>query len=125
MRKDKKRDFSGIGSSILGQSNSPENRPNSLAEIMGKEKTTEVQENKPESIPKKEKILDKVVKDGISIPLSDYSLIDDMILRCAKQGQKATKADVYRAALRQLDKTSDSILAKKIYEVRRRKKTHS
>lgn len=130
MPKKSKRDFSSIGTKILSDK---DKRPNSLAEMITgneeavvTEKSTQSKKIKASSVTVKPKErTDTIVKDGIAIPMADYKLINDMMGRCMKAGQRATKSDIYRAAIRCLNGSSDKGLLNLIVQVRKDKKTHN
>lgn len=123
----KKRDFSSIGESILNK----KDKPSSLSEMIGIDNNTEARstidapmhEIKKEPLFKKN--LDPIMRECISISKSDVDLVNELSIRCAAEGQKTTKADVYRASIRYFSKLSPSVMASKIREVRKDKKTHN
>ena len=122
----KKRDFSGLGKSILSKNE----KPSSLSDFIGIEKANEVKEiNTPSRNEIKEqpivKSTDHIIRECISISRSDADMVNELTIKCAAEGQKTTKADVYRAAIRSFSKLSPAVMASKIREVRKDKKTHN
>lgn len=123
----KKRDFSDIGKNILRINE----KPASLSDLID---VTHHNENSTSQNfePKKEPIDNVVVKNTnhiirecISMSKSDADMVDELAIKCAAEGQKTTKADVYRASIRYFSKLSPSVMASKIRDVRKDKKTHN
>ena len=123
----KKRDFSGIGKSILSKNE----KPSSLSDFIGIEKESELKEDSIElnrEEVKEQPIIkssDRIIRECISISRSDAEMVNELTIKCAAEGQKTTKADVYRAAIRNFSKLSPAVMASKIREVRKDKKTHN
>ncbi|ERL60857.1 hypothetical protein [Piscirickettsia salmonis] len=144
----KKRNFSEIGASAL---NSNTKRPSSLEEFLSddqphqkkqaiksdndnekieesKEVSTPYENNnlvkEPEKTPRR-KQKQKMIRDSLAIPESDYSLLNEIKVRCMTNHQDSSKMDIIRAALRYLNQTTDSNLLKRIKEVRKEKRTHT
>jgi len=118
----KKRDFSGIGTSIL-------TKPSSLSDLMdidsNKESNVDSLKQEARHEPVNIKNLDHIIRECISISRADADMVNELSIRCAAEGQKTTKADVYRASIRYFSKLSPSAMASKIREVRKDKKTHN
>jgi len=114
----KKKDFSSIGN-VLNKA-TPTDKPASLSEMMGVEKK---QEEDVDQF-KKDKP-DKLIRECISVYKSDKDIIDDLIMKCAATGQKATKADIYRASLKHFASLSPTAIANKVNDIRKLKKTHN
>lgn len=121
----KKRDFSGIGRSILTKND----KPSSLSDLMGidsnKESNVDSLKQEARHEPVNIKNLDHIIRECISISRADADMVNELSIRCAAEGQKTTKADVYRASIRYFSKLSPSVMASKIREVRKDKKTHN
>lgn len=122
----RKRDFSNISSGILTKND----KPRSLSDLIGVEHNTE-NEVQVDPVLKKEEIEseglkkeDPIIRECISISRSDFDIVNDLAVKCAAEGQRASKADVYRASIRHFSKLSPSVMASKIREVRKDKKTH-
>jgi len=125
----KKRDFSTIGKNILTQSES--GKPTSLSDLMSIDTNKECNGD-IDSIkevfhePLIQKSTDStVIRECISISKADSDMVNELSIKCAAEGQKTTKADVYRASIRHFSKLSPSVMASKIREVRKDKKTHN
>ena len=122
----KKRDFSNIGKEIFTKNS----KPSSLSDLIGVDHSQIDEEKKP-SLPQDthEKIvsknLDHIIRECISIYKTDVQMVNELSIKCAVEGQKTTKADVYRAAIRYFSKLSPTVMASKIREVRKDKKTHN
>ena len=119
----KKRDFSDIGTHILTKNN----KPSSLSDLMNIDDHSGAmnsikQEQKEPVIPKSS---ENIIRECISISRSDADMVNELSIKCAAEGQKTTKADVYRASIRYFSKLSPSVMASKIREVRKDKKTHN
>lgn len=123
----KKRDFSGLGKSILSKNE----KPSSLSDFIGIEKSNEIKDLNSGSIREEfqeqpiVKNKDHIIRECISISKSDADMVNELTIKCAAEGQKTTKADVYRAAIRSFSKLSPAVMASKIREVRKDKKTHN
>lgn len=123
----KKRDFSGIGTSILTKND----KPSSLSEMIGIDNNKESHEALDLTLqgerhePLIIKNSDHIIRECISISKADVDLVNDLSIRCAAEGQKTTKADVYRASIRYFSKLSPSVMVSKIRDVRKDKKTHN
>lgn len=63
----------------------------------------------------------KVIRDGFSMPASDYELIDEIQRRLIRREIVATKSQVLRAAIRRFVKLSDDQIVKLIADVDRLK----
>ena len=122
----KKRDFSNIGSGILTKSD----KPKSLSDLIGVEHNAE-NEIQTEAVLKKDQLesdglkKDAIIRECISMTRSDSDIVNDLAVKCAAEGQRASKADVYRASIRHFSKLAPSVMASKIREVRKDKKTHN
>lgn len=123
----KKRDFSNISSGILTKND----KPSSLSDLIGVEHNAE-NEAHVDPVPKKEQVEndglkkeDVIVRECISMSRSDSDIVNDLAVKCAAEGQRASKADVYRASIRHFSKLAPSVMASKIREVRKDKKTHN
>jgi len=126
----KKRDFSDIGKNILKNND----KPSSLADLIGVTHNNENENSEAliNSETKKDhqeqpvvKGSNHIIRECISISKSDVDMVNELTIKCATEGQKTTKADVYRASIRHFSKLSPAVMASKIREVRKDKKTHN
>lgn len=123
----KKRDFSNIGNNILKKNN----KPSSLSDLMDISHSSKNEEVMLSEIKKETKNPDVIknlnymIRECISISKSDADIVNDLAVKCAAEGQKTTKADVYRASIRYFSKLSPAVMASKIREIRKDKKTHN
>ncbi|KTC99887.1 hypothetical protein [Legionella feeleii] len=117
----RKRDFSGIGKDILTKSE----KPRSLSDFIGVESNKNVSYDLDGGESKLVKKSDPIVRECISISKSDADLANELAVKCAAEGQKTTKADIYRASIRYFAKLSPAVMASKIRDVRKDKKTHN
>lgn len=123
----KKRDFSNIGNNILKNND----KPSSLSDLIGvnhNDKNEEILNSgikKENSEPQATQNLNYIIRECISISKSDADMVNDLAVKCASEGQKTTKADVYRASIRHFSKLSPAVMASKIREIRKDKKTHN
>lgn len=122
----KKRDFSSIGSNLL----SSRDKPSSLSDLIGVEHSENTTLGNLAS--KKDafenagvKKANPIIRECISMSKSDVDMVNDLAVKCAAEGQKTSKADVYRASVRYFSKLSPAVMASKIREVRKDKKTHN
>ena len=123
----KKRDFSNIGNNILKNND----KPSSLSDLMDinhnfkNEEVIRSEIKKETKEPQVIKNLNYIIRECISISKLDADMVNDLAVKCASEGQKTTKADVYRASIRYFSKLSPAVMASKIREIRKDKKTHN
>ena len=123
----KKRDFSNIGNNILKNND----KPSSLSDLIGVNHNTknegvissEIKEESQE--PQVIQNLNYIIRECISISKSDADMVNELAVKCASEGQKTTKADVYRASIRYFSKLAPAVMASKIREIRKDNKTHN
>lgn len=123
----RKRDFSSIGSSLLAKND----KPSSLSELLSGESNSGDEAHKAAGLKIEQiettssKKSDVIIRECISISKSDADMVNDLAIKCATEGQRASKADIYRASIRYFSKLSPTVMASKIREVRKDKKTHN
>jgi len=123
----KKRDFSDIGKNILRSNEKPASLSD-LIDVTHNNENSSSQNFEPKKEPMDNVVVkntNHIIRECISMSKSDADMVDELAIKCAAEGQKTTKADVYRASIRYFSKLSPSVMASKIRDVRKDKKTHN
>ncbi|MDF1758758.1 MAG: hypothetical protein P1U74_10765 [Legionellaceae bacterium] len=117
----KKSNLSSIGN-ILNNERDIGKKPSSLSDFLSDSPEGAVDKKQSSTAPESKS---KKVRENLSLYKEDVELIDQLILSCSIAGQKSTKTDIYRAAIKHMSKLSPEDVAKSVKEIRAVKKTHN